>query len=402
MVNGAPFPELWHTGGKEERMKEKKIPEILLLGTGYLAEYLIPCYRKVLGDLLPEHMTGIKGSRQGLEERRKIFPFPVQVLGTQQVLEQKRPDLILLAVKPEQVDSIVRSQLLPYYEKCRAEGRSLPVLYSFAPDPPVDYFYNVLGEDILEANLLPNMIDEINGVHVAETGVSFVSFRHGHPWPEEKRQEALDFLKPTGTVVETAGEKAVDLLAVKVASHVMYEFNYIFHERMEKRGIPMPYSSSAGTMREIHHGYYTGPGTELLPWGGNPADTACLPFLQILIASWYDGIVEYARTAGIPEETAARMAGGTMEIHLMTVQHSSREKLEQNTRNHATKGGVLEKCILTFQEKGWALVQNGLEAYLSGSLPSDFAGRVQETAVCVTRAVAEHGRTLGGLTESGW
>lgn len=78
--------------------------------------------------------------------------------------------------------------LAPYYEMLREKREVLPDLYSLAPDPTVDYYYDVLGGDVNCANLLPNEIDQIAGKDVSGVGVAFISFDPRREWPAEKKE----------------------------------------------------------------------------------------------------------------------------------------------------------------------------------------------------------------------
>ena len=113
--------------------------KIVVIGMGFLATYVMPCYEKLLGDSISTHMVGIKGSERGLKEKQAECPFPVQVGRVRETLEEKRPDLIILAVKPDQIAEMTEKTLVPYYEMLRKNGEPLPDLYSFAPNPPVSY-----------------------------------------------------------------------------------------------------------------------------------------------------------------------------------------------------------------------------------------------------------------------
>ena len=99
--------------------------QILLIGAGYLAQYLIPCYERAFGADLASCMRGIKGSELHLMERQEVFPFPLQVLGTGVALRQMQPEVVLMAAKPNQVPAIAEEILAPYWEECRAQGSRL-------------------------------------------------------------------------------------------------------------------------------------------------------------------------------------------------------------------------------------------------------------------------------------
>ncbi len=121
-----------------------KKENIVIIGMGFLATYAIPCYERLLGDEISKYLVGIKGSDCGLKERQAQCNFPVQVGRVRETLEEKRPGLIILAVKPNQIADMVEGTLVPYYQMLREKGEELPDLYSFAPAPPVSYYYDTL------------------------------------------------------------------------------------------------------------------------------------------------------------------------------------------------------------------------------------------------------------------
>ena len=47
-----------------------KKENIVIIGMGFLATYVMPCYKKLLGDSISTHVVGIKGSERGLKEKQ--------------------------------------------------------------------------------------------------------------------------------------------------------------------------------------------------------------------------------------------------------------------------------------------------------------------------------------------
>lgn len=363
---------------------------------GYLAGYIRPCYESLLQEKMADQIIAIKGSERGLEEKQREFPFPIRVQRTKETLEELKPDLILLASKPFQIPQITEEILVPYYESCRQAGETLPDLYSFAPDPVVSYFYDTLGPDVNEANLLPNMIDQIHGIPVAQVGVSFVSFDERREWPEENRQLAMDFLKPTGTVVEVRANLAVPFLALQVASHVMYEFTYIIQDCLAGRGKEVSLAQAASVMRACNRGRFTDIDPELVPCSRQDLPEDAADFVDLMMRNWYDGILDFALSVGIDEQAARRNIGGTMEVYALTGQFETREVMKQSTANHATPGGVLEKCMHLFMEYGYGYLTEKMEAWLTGKQDPACGEEIRRIAAGIARKVSDHGQTLGG------
>ncbi len=371
-----------------------KKPEVVIVGLGFLATYIMPCYEKLLGGDIGSHVMGIKGSDRGLSEKRAACPFPVEVGQVDKHLRERRPDIIVLAVKPDQIRDMTEGTLAPYYQMLREQGEPLPDLYSFAPSPSVDYYYEALGADVNAANMIPNMVREIQGRYVAPVGVSFVAFDARRQWPEENRRRAMEFMTPTGAVVEIDGDKAIPFLALQVAGHMMFEFNYIVQDVEKERGKEITLAQSASAFRSVFRKWFSESCTEVLPCSSEAAEEELRAFMELAQGAWRDGVIRFARTEGIPDEAADRMICGTMETYHMEAQLEPREVLEQNTRNHATPGGYLEMGLKTFYGKGYDRMTELLKKALDGKTEEGDREQVEAIAFEVAKAVSDHGKQM--------
>ena len=375
-----------------------KKENIVIIGMGFLATYVMPCYKKLLGDSISTHVVGIKGSERGLKEKQAECPFPIQAGGVRETLEAKRPDLIILAVKPNQIAEMTEGTLKPYYEMLRKQGEELPDLYSFAPNPPVSYYYDTLGEDVNAANLLPNMMSMIEGHDVSQTGVSFAAFDPRRIWPEDRKKRALEFLTPTGTVLEIAGNKANSFLALQVACHLMFEFNYIAQDVAKKHGMVLTLEQTASAYRALWHKYFHDPCVEVLPCSENAvSDETLKEFMELAERSWYQGVLRFARSVEIPEEAAERMVGGSIEVLHMEAQLEPKEVLLQNTKNHATPGGYLEMCMIAFQKEGYAYIETQMDRWMNGDKDPGIREKIEELGFFVAKTISDHGETVSGI-----
>ncbi|MBQ9593297.1 MAG: hypothetical protein IJR36_05420 [Lachnospiraceae bacterium] len=374
--------------------------QILLIGAGYLAQYLIPCYERAFGADLASCMRGIKGSELHLMERQEVFPFPLQVLGTGVALRQMQPEVVLMAAKPNQVPAIAEEILAPYWEECRAQGRELPVLYSFAPAPDVGWLTRTLGEGALVCNMLPNMLRTIAGVPTAEAAISYLSFDPEARWSEEKRLAALDFMRPTGQIIEIPGEQAAAFLAIHEGTHVVYEMTAICCDVLAQEGEELSYAAAAGAMRKalrkaIRREYRTPiPIAEGMP-------DKYQSFWDDLIFSYLNGILQYAFEVGIEPEKAICKVAASMEMNLMFVQSATPAQMAAMTKSHATKGGVLEKQNTSFAEMGYEHVKDGWRDYLREAMDiweeSVFDDLMADIAYAIAEIVADHTASLAGV-----
>ncbi len=377
-----------------------KKENVVIIGMGFLATYVMPCYEKLLGDEIGSRVVGIKGSDRGLKERQAQCKFPVQVGRVKETLEEKRPGLIIIAVKPDQVAAMVEGTLAPYYQMLREKGEKLPDLYSFAPDPPVSYYTDALGSDVNAANQLPNMISYVAGYNLSQAGVSFVSFDSRREWPEENKKQAREFLQPTGTVVEIDGDKANSFLALQVACHLMFEFNYIAQDIAKENGKEITLAQSASAYRALLRKRFHEPCVEVLPYSLEGIEDANMKeFMEMLLDAWYDGVLRFSETVGIPHAAADRMINGTMETFHMEAQLEPKEVLVQNTKNHATPGGYLEMALITINKGGYKYIEEQMRAWVKGEKDEAVRGKLEQIAFDIAKAVSDRGKTTSGINK---
>ena len=373
--------------------------KIVIIGMGFLATYVMPCYRELLGDKIGEQCAGVKGSVKGLEEKQRECPFPVSAGNADEVLRERRPDIIVLAVKPHQIAAMTEGTIKPYFEMLRSEGEKLPVIYSFAPNPTVNYYYDALGGDVLAVNLLPNMIDQIKGIPVAKVGVSFVAFDQRASWPEEKRQMALAFMEPTGTIVEVDPDKAIPYLAGQCACHLMFELNYAAADTLCAHGFSCDTNTTAGAYRSLFHRIFKDDCTAVIPCSDGGLPKQMLSFMDGILEAWYQGCMRFLQDENIPFDASDRMLKGTIEAYHMQAQLETREYLLEQTRNHATPGGFLEMALKTWNGRGCAYIAEQMEKALAEGPDPDYPENVQAIACEIARAVSEHGKTVSGIKQ---
>ena len=375
-------------------MKKEKI---VIIGMGFIATFLMPCYRRLLGDALSTNVVGIKGSDRGLAKKQAQCPFPVIVGRVRETLEEQRPDIIILAVRPHQIAEMTEKTLAPYYEMLREKGEALPDLYSLAPDPTVDYYYDVLGGDVNCANLLPNEIDQIAGNDVSGVGVAFISFDPRREWPAEKKKRALEFMIPSGTVVTVDADKAIPFLSLHSSSHLMFEVNYLIEDVTAACGKRVPLTVSGSAFRTVFRTYFNDPSVEVIPYEKGGIDENLAEFMDVLLRSWRAGALRFAAEETIPLADADRMLCGSIETYLMEAQLKPREELMKDTKNHATPGGFLEKCLTSFAEHADGYLKEQIGKWLHGEKDEDTGAKIEEIAYTIIKAVSDHGKTISGV-----
>ena len=374
--------------------------KMLILGVGFLAQFLIPCYERMLGDDLSDKVIGIKATDRNLEAVRARCPFPVQVKGAREALDAFHPDLILIGVRPQQVVALVQDTLKPYFDALRQRGEPLPIIYSLAPDPTVDYYWDALGGGVRAAYQFPNVVREVAGVDVSRVGVSFVTFDARAEWSPEDREAALRFLEPTGEVFELEAAQASPFLAVQPTSHLIFSMIYLIQDAMAAHGRQISAAALASAICAELRPHLPEACADLIPCDSEGVEGSLRDVLRRLTLAWCDGLMDFVRSEGLPEAAGMRNICGTLASYCMQAQMESREAVERTTADHATPGGYLELALRRFDEFGAADLSRAMDDFLSGRAPADFEARIRRMAFDIIRAVSEHGKALGGVKKA--
>lgn len=370
--------------------------KLFILGTGFLAQYLMPCYRHMLGEDFGAQMLGVKATARNIEETRANCPFPVEIQGADGSLRRFSPDIIVIGVRPQQVTQVVGDTLAPYFDELRRDGRPLPLLYVLAPDPTVDYYRDALGEDVLAVYQYPNMTRELGGRDVSQVGVAFVTFDKRAVWPVEARAQAMRFLEPVGKVFEIGADQASPFIALQCACHVLFDVCFLIEDELDAAGRKLTHSEVASAMRRAFRPLFTEEVAGIIPCLEELDDDALKELLRRFIYAWREGLVDFARFEGLPEAASVRNIAGTIESICMQVQTETRAALEAITRSHATPDGYLEMALRTFRSGAPAL-ESDVRSLICGAEVERFDEDVRALAFRIAHAVSEHGKTVGGV-----
>ncbi len=373
--------------------------KILIIGFGFIGGYLSPCYRELLREVSPETVFAVKATDRNLQVLRERYPYSISAGDTAAVLERERPTVLVLCPPPELVPEITADILAPYFERCRQEGRQLPVIYTFAPTPGAEFFLDRLGPGVLAAKVLPNVVDRIGEIDMAPIGTNFVSLDPRACWPEEELQRLGNFLSPLGETVFLTDEDSLKLLAVKITAHIFYEISYSIADAAARRGVEVTLSQLGSAVRAA---WFSGPGKgipQLCPCGEE-----CLPeplrnFVHWLTLAWYRGIEDYAAAMeySIPRETVRHINALSFELNVLPVQLETREKLHENTRNHGTRGGVLERGCIFFERYFQRPLEEAVDQLLAGGLGEDFFDLAQGMSYTISLAALRQSHRLAGM-----
>ena len=96
-------------------MKQDQNLRFVIIGMGYLMEYIAPCYSKLLGDKKAEQMLGVTAEPQAVQSKAKATGIPVILNDNAGALRRMEPDIILFAPPPSLAAPLTESVLVPYF-----------------------------------------------------------------------------------------------------------------------------------------------------------------------------------------------------------------------------------------------------------------------------------------------
>ena len=373
-------------------MELNKNTKIGLIGFGFLLEYLSPCYMRLYNnETIGKNVVAVTADEKQVEEKNRRYPFLVQLGGNLEMLKDLKPDIVLFAPPPVVAPSLIKNVLKPYYAYCQKNSVVFPDLYVFPPTPQGSYYIRELGENVHVCNILPNMMNEINGVSLnGKEGNTYLSFPDGHPWPEENRKRLFDFFGFIGNTIEVQPDQVLDMLGT-LATHEQLAFLVYalcdalhFDEKLVAENIRAAYETLTG-YRPKGTGHLREENSEMLK----------RVYTRILQA-WTDGAVDFLVQVGMDRELAQKITVTTLDINLHGIQMQSREYTVNDLKNHATKGGVAEKGHMCYE----LLMADHLQKFFS-QLPDtepcvEFYQWIHDVIYQISKCVAIHGRRLSG------
>jgi hypothetical protein len=375
-------------------MKPYNETKIVIIGMGYLMEYLLPCHRKFLGTNLAGNVVAVTADEADIPRKRAAAGFEVVLNDNLGTLRRVRPDIVFFAPPPSLAPKLTEEALVPYYRELRKNGEPLPDLYAFPPNPAGDYYLSMLGGDIHVVNILPNMVTVLGDRDVSQEGYSNVTFPKKAPWKKENRDRLEAFFAPIGDVVEVGPDYVIPMLAGCVVCHNISEVIFSVSDGMTEGGFAPDFHKIAGAMRHYHQKahFYDVPGS--LPCGTEGLDGKLLNALEKTALRWYAGIEKFYGETRMDEKLTREILVPQLDLHLQAHQLEEREVLEKKTRQHATKGGVLEMGCRTFTERYDGLVRGAFKTYPAFAFDDTWCSALEEAARIITKTVSDHGYTL--------
>jgi len=374
-------------------VKNKRDTKIAILGMGYLMEYIYPCYENLLGDNIGKNIVAVTADEKDLPRKQKRCAFPVILEDNLSALRMNKPDYIFIAPPPKLAPEIVEKILVPYYKELRENGRTLPIIYAFPPNPVGAYYLEKLGSDVMVVNILPNMVSEIAGERLAGEGLTYITFADESKWTQEKRTFLSEFFAPLGGTIEVKPCHIMQMLAGTVAIHTISEIIFTITDAINHGEAKIDFKDIASAMRSYHRTKRSYQQSSC-QCSKEKVDPYLYAMLKKVTFHWFEGVKEFYLDAGLDEETSNTILVSLLDLHLHVHQRENRNDIEAKTLQHATRGGVLEKGCQMFAR----LVKTGLEkefsVYPDMKLTDAWCDWLESKAYQITRIISEHGSRL--------
>ena len=305
---------------------------IVILGTGFIAGYLNRGLHYLFSELrqpMVGNVCAIGKHPEKLASRTNILKDCVLCTDPiDSVLFKFHPTILIVAVPPTVSVDIAKTILLPYYNTLRAASQPLPDLYSFTPTPDENWYANLLGNDVSIVKILPNIFTDVHGIDITSVGINTISptpaFKHSN------RRVLLDILlTPYGKTVSLSASQALIFLAGKITSHVCCEACFCIHEATQKAGLSV-------TLNDI--------GKDPIPSlrRNDALPPTMQEFMHHFSDSWFGGLHDFTTSMPVcvSDEEALSLDVYSYALNTIAIAVKTKEELEQDTKNAATKGGI--------------------------------------------------------------
>lgn len=326
--------------------------KIVMIGMGYLMEYIAPCYQALLGDGLADRAIGITADREGMERRQNATGVPIIMDDSLGALRRMRPDLVFFAPPPSLAADLTEKVLRVYYDEVRDAKEELPLLFAFPPKPEGAYYKEMLGRDIKVVNILPNMIREIAGRPSAEAGFTMVTLPDDHGWSREELSFLTGFWAPLGQVVFLSPDEVKTALAVSCSNQMLTEVLLDMEGQLNKNNLNVTISQLAEAARAylLDQLEYAAP--QPVKSSAQAVAPELLEAVKKVAYHAYQGTTRFMLEKGFDRGKACQIQRMNYDLNLRKAQLMEKADLRRATRQHATRGGVLE-CACISYTRNW-------------------------------------------------
>lgn len=376
-------------------MKDDSDVRFAIIGLGRLMEVIWHCLSGCFGgDDVAKRAIGTTADAADLARKRAFFGIPVQLADNLAALESNRPDIIFFAPPPSIAPGEIDATLRDYFVRLRRAQSPIPEIYAFPPMPPGKHYRDILGEDVLVANIIPNNVHRIGGRPVVDEGYYACTF--SGDWPTASRQRLQRVFASQGAMVEVPPDKLVPMLGGTCTFFGLWHFVPVLTGLLQAHGMKVDHNQVGSHLRALCQQL-----GGFMPAHSAPAVriAQAAPWLDGLLDSvaraWWEGVRRYFADIDFPPEATHTILTRGFDVILHTVQSEPREVLDHHAFGAATKGGVLEKAIHTFHQLIEPLFETGVKA--GDTLdPTEFAAELTARVTRTAHIVGLHGLRLAG------
>lgn len=376
-------------------MTMSKESKIVIIGMGYLMEYIAPCYQALLGENLSKNAMAVTADPNAVDVKQKATGVPVLLNDNEKALREINPDIIFFAPPPSLAPGLTEDVLAPYYREVRERNGELPVLFAFPPNPEGKFYMEKLGADIKVVNILPNMIREIAGHPTAEAGFNVVTLPERHNWTEEEQDGIRSFWKPLGQVVFLNPQEVKTSLAVSCSNQMISEILMDMQQAVKDTEAGVAVSDLAQASRAYLLGKlgYNPPAP--VESRTDAVSGRLLEAVKKVTYHAYQGTMKFMLEKGFDPEKAQEIQRMNYDLNLRKLQLMEREDFRRTTRSHATRGGVLECACISYSQKWQNNVRDHFAEYPAWTPDADWAEALEAGFIDMSQDVYDH---LGRLS----
>lgn len=372
-------------------MKADQDQKIVIIGLGYLMEYIAPCYKRLLGEKLTDHIVGVTADAADAARKEKEIGIRVVLNDNLGALREMEPDFIFFAPPPSVAPGLTESVLLPYYEELRRAGKPIPTLYAFPPNPVGQFYLDKLGRDLKVVNILPNMINEIAGQNVTAAGFTMITFPENQDiWSSEDLDFLRSFWEPLGNVVFLNPTQVKAALSVSCSNQMLSEIFYDVADVIPERAYKVTAAQLGEAARAYHLGKRSYEPAVYLKSRPDAVEPRMLESVKKLTFHAYEGTVKFLVGKGFPEELAYRIQNMNFDMNLRKVQMMSRRDLARATRKHATRGGVLECACISYTQRWQDEIREKFSGYPDWTPDAAWAESLEQGFADMSEDVYHH------------
>jgi hypothetical protein len=370
----------------------KKDPElkITIIGLGNLMEEVFPCISETVGKQnLPTQVNATTADEADLKGKRERFGIEVILSDNLAALKAMEPDLIFFAPPPSVAPKLIETELRAYFDYVRENKLTLPDIFAFPPVPAGKVYYQHLGEDINVMRIIPSALKSIGGVTMSTPALATAE----KPWPKELHERTHRIWAVQNGLSELPSEMLLSVLAAGIMSTVTPEMTLDMADILKRQNSPINYQDLASYMRARHQQVRNFSREESLSCSLDAVTGPLCQVLDAIVGAWFAGILDFASQAKLPDRLAEVMVTNTLDTMLWFAQAEPPEAIKRHSEVSATKGGVLEKGLMVYQEVISPFIEKKL-ASLTAPVDDHWRNQLSELVSQGAKTVLEHGKML--------